>query len=87
MRAPFLLFGPLLLIWLAATVVWIWAIVDIVKVPDDSMFRAGNKLVWVLVVVFTHVIGAVIYFLIGRPEPGRRPGPSAPPPPPPGTAP
>lgn len=85
MRAPFLLFGPFLLIWLAATAFWIWAIVDVVKVPDDSMFRAGSKLIWILVVVFTHVIGAIIYFLVGRPEPGRRAGP--PPPPPPGTLP
>jgi len=87
MRAPFLLFGPFLLIWLAATAVWIWAIVDVVKVPDDSMFRAGNKLIWVLVVVFTHVIGAIIYFAVGRPEPGRGSGPGPPPPPPPGTLP
>jgi hypothetical protein len=87
MRAPFLLFGPFLLIWLAATAVWIWAIVDVVKVPDDSMFRAGNKLIWVLVVVLTHVIGAIIYFAVGRPEPGRGSGPGAPLPPPPGTRP
>ena len=85
MRAPFLLFGPFLLIWLAATAFWIWAIVDVVKVPDDSMFRTGNKLIWILVVVLTHVIGAIIYFLVGRPEPSRRAGP--PPPPPPGTLP
>lgn len=85
MRAPFLLFGPLLLIWLAATAFWIWAIVDVVKVPDDSMFRAGNKLIWILVVVLTHVIGAIIYFLVGRPVSGRRAGP--PPPAPPGPLP
>lgn len=30
---------------LAAFLVWIWALVDVVKVPDDSMFKAGNKLV------------------------------------------
>ena len=87
MRAPFLLFGPFLLIWLAATIFWIWAIVDVVKVPDDSMFRAGNKLIWILVVVLAHVIGAIIYFLVGRPESGGRPGSGAPPPPPPGTVP
>jgi hypothetical protein len=26
---------------LAAFIVWIWALVDVVKVPDDSKFKAG----------------------------------------------
>ena len=88
--------GPLIAIFLilgiAAFVVWVWAIVDVVKVPDDSMFKAGNKLVWVLVIVITGVLGAIIYLVVGRPAAGSRPGglppsasPSQPPPPPPGT--
>lgn len=76
---------------LAAFIVWLWALVDVVKVPDDSMFRAGNKLLWVLVIVLTGLIGAIIYLVVGRPSPDGRPdGPAAPPdpnqlpPPPPG---
>lgn len=82
----------LLIVGLAASVFWIWAIVDVVKVPDDSMFRAGTKLVWVLLIAITHVVGAVIYLVVGRPEPGTRSGevspqadPVRPPPPPPGS--
>ena len=30
---------------LTAFIVWVWALVDVVKVPDDSVFRAGSKLV------------------------------------------
>jgi type VI protein secretion system component VasK len=80
-----------LLIGLAATAFWIWAIVDVVKVPDDSMFKTGNKLVWVLVVVLAQVIGAIIYLVVGRPSPDSRAArppasrePNQPPPPPPG---
>lgn len=79
---------------LAAFIVWVWALVDVVKVPDDSVFRAGSKLVWVLVIVLTGVVGAIIYVVVGRPSPGGRAGGSAsfadpnqpppPPPPPPG---
>ena len=85
--------GPVLIVLalgLAALVFWIWAIVDVVKVPDDSTFKAGNKLIWVLVIVFAGVIGAVIYLVVGRPEPGSQPmrpspmDPNQPPPPPPG---
>jgi hypothetical protein len=88
--------GPLIAIFvilgIAAFVFWVWAIVDVVKVPDDSMFRSGNKLIWVLVIVLTGVLGAVIYLVVGRPSSGSRPGgplpgagPNEIPPPPPGT--
>jgi len=59
-----------LLLFFAGIGFWIWALVDVIRVSDDSMFRAGNKLVWVLVVVFTGWIGAIIYLAVGRPQPG-----------------
>ena len=90
MAANGLLVLLFLTVGLAAFAFWIWAIVDVVKVADDSMFRAGNKLIWVLVIVLTGVIGAIIYFVVGRPEPwsetagGAPIDPRQPPPPPPG---
>lgn len=89
-------FGVLGIVSIAGLVLWIWALVDCIQVPDDSMYESGNKLVWVLIIVFLNWIGALLYLLIGRPR-GPRPssgsGPSAPPagpiapgdlPPPPG---
>lgn len=44
---------------------WIWMLVDC-AMKETS---AGNdKLVWVLVILFTHWIGAVIYFFVRRPK-------------------
>ena len=66
-----LLFVPFLLVLLlgiAATVVWIWALVDCIQVPDDSMYRSGTKLIWVLVIVFATFIGSIVYLAIGRPD-------------------
>jgi hypothetical protein len=85
------LFGPFFflfgLFWIGALVLWVWALVDCIQVPDDSLYESGNKLIWVLVIVFASVIGAIIYFAIGKPRGGTRPGApsrgSAPPPPPP----
>jgi hypothetical protein len=69
---------------LVGTVVWIWALVDAIRVPEDRMYRAGNKLVWVLVIVFGHLLGAIAYLAIGRPSSASlRAGSSIPPPPPP----
>jgi Phospholipase_D-nuclease N-terminal len=63
-----ILFAFLMILAIASFAVWIWALVDAIQVPDDSMYRSGTKLVWVLVIVFLQVIGAVIYFAIGRPQ-------------------
>lgn len=38
------------------------ALVDILK----SKFEGNDKLIWVLVVLFLGVLGAVLYFFIGR---------------------
>ena len=48
--------------------VWIWALVDAIKVPNDSDYRAGNKIIWVLVIVVLGVVGGIIYLLVGRPQ-------------------
>ncbi|OGE31006.1 hypothetical protein A2631_04975 [Candidatus Daviesbacteria bacterium RIFCSPHIGHO2_01_FULL_44_29] len=46
---------------LAATVFWIWMLVDAIqrKFKDQS-----ERLVWVLVIVFTHFAGALIYYFV-----------------------
>jgi hypothetical protein len=38
------------------------ALIDILK----SKFDGNNKIVWVLVVLFINLIGAILYFTIGR---------------------
>jgi len=38
------------------------ALIDILK----SKFEGNNKIVWVLVVLFLNLIGAILYFTIGR---------------------
>lgn len=58
-----------LLIILASFVLWIWAIVDVVRTPDPVFTSAGqNKIVWAIVVVFLHWIGALIWLFAGRPQ-------------------
>ena len=73
-------------------ILWIWALVDAIKVPDESMFKSGNKTIWVLVIVLAGFIGAIIYLIVGRPseadrarKPTRPSVPPSVPPPPPGT--
>jgi hypothetical protein len=44
-------------------VFWIWMIVDCVRNP---LLRGGAKLGWLLLIIFTNWVGALIYFFIGR---------------------
>jgi hypothetical protein len=84
MEAFFLVFS---LFFVANIVLVIWALVDAIRVPEDSMYQAGSKLVWVLVILFGGFIGATIYLVIGRPksDPGAvHPWDGRFPPPPPG---
>ena len=57
-----------LLISLGAFALWIWSLVDAIRVPDDSAFRAGTKVIWVVVIAVTGVVGSIIYLVVGRPR-------------------
>lgn len=43
----------------------ITAFVHVLKHPN---YRFGNKVMWVLIVLFIQIIGPVLYFLVGRGE-------------------
>ncbi|MBE0427947.1 MAG: PLDc_N domain-containing protein [Nitrospirae bacterium] len=50
-------------------VLWFWMLIDCLKRQDDKFKIGGNnaKLIWILVIIFTGLIGALIYyFLIKR---------------------
>jgi len=52
----------ILLIAFLGIISTIIALIDILK----SKFDGDNKIVWVLVVLFLNLIGAILYFTIGR---------------------
>lgn len=48
---------------IVSVVAWIWALINAIQNPAlDSTMR----IIWVLVIVFTGIVGAIIYLLIGR---------------------
>ncbi len=56
-----------LVLMAAATVFWVWALVDAVRRPEGG-YRHGSQVLWVLVIALTHSVGAVVYVLFGRPR-------------------
>jgi hypothetical protein len=59
-----ILLFPLLFVLLL--IPWLWMLIDCLKRPDDDFAIGGNyaKLIWVLVIVFTGLIGALLYYLL-----------------------
>jgi hypothetical protein len=58
---PFLI-KVILISMLLAFIPAVIALIDILK----SKFNQNDKLVWIVVVLFFNLIGAIIYFTIGR---------------------
>ncbi len=57
--------GVIFFFWLvgiAAFVFWLWVLIDILK----SEFTGSNKIVWLLAVILLPLLGAVLYWFIGR---------------------
>jgi hypothetical protein len=52
-----------LILTIAVFVFWIWMLIDSLQNPR---LQGTDKLIWVLVVLFLHVLGAAIYYFIGR---------------------
>jgi ABC-type multidrug transport system fused ATPase/permease subunit len=61
-----ILAGGFLLVFLAILLVtsifWLWMLIDCLI----SNKPAVEKVLWVLVIFFLHVLGAILYFLLGR---------------------
>ena len=57
-----LVFG---LLGLLAFIIWLWLLIHAIK---NKGLSDGEKICWVLAIIFLPVIGPVLYFFIGRPK-------------------
>jgi heme/copper-type cytochrome/quinol oxidase subunit 2 len=61
--ALFMLMAGLLLLF--GSIFWVWMLVDCATKESD---QGNTKIIWLLIIIFTHLIGALIYFFVRRPE-------------------
>lgn len=62
----FLLFA---VVGIAGFAIWILALLEVLRTPDEVWREAGqDRLVWALVVVFLSFVGAVLFLVIARPQ-------------------
>lgn len=51
------------LLFLAGFAFWIWMLIDCAtKEPGVG----NDKIAWILIIVFTHIVGALIYYFVRR---------------------
>lgn len=62
---PIFLFVFLFPFVLAVTVFWIWMLVDAIQ---NKGLSDGEKVAWVLAIVFLHLLGSILYLCIGHPK-------------------
>ena len=53
------------LIGLAGTIFWVWMLVHAIT---NKGLGDGEKIAWVLVIIFLPLLGCILYFFIGRPK-------------------
>lgn len=59
---PILLF---LVIGIGGTILWIWMLIECITKESSE---GNDKIVWLLVILFLNSLGALVYFLVRRPQ-------------------
>ena len=60
-----LLFGLIILLAIGVFAFWVWMLIDCAQAPEPAG-DSSHRLVWILILVFTGWIGALIYFFVVR---------------------
>ena len=68
--AVLLFFLFCILIAIASTIFWIVEIIDVVR---RDFTEPNNKIIWLLVIIFLHFFGAILYYFVGKAQ-GTLPG-------------
>jgi hypothetical protein len=58
-------FLPFFLIAVLGTVFWIWMLVDCLM---NEPSQGNEKVIWAIVILLTHLLGAALYYFIRRPK-------------------
>ena len=49
-----------LLLFIASSIFWIWMLIAAATKERST----GDKILWVIIIIFTHIIGALIYYFV-----------------------
>ncbi|WP_104173311.1 PLDc N-terminal domain-containing protein [Arthrobacter sp. Y81] len=66
---------PRVLVAVAVLAIFVYGLVDVIR-TDKNLTRGISKTAWIVVMVVLPVVGAALWFIIGRPR-GSRPAPQS----------
>jgi uncharacterized RDD family membrane protein YckC len=67
----------IIVLFLVAAAIWIWSLVDALRIPDQRWTAAGeNKILWVILIVVLGLLGSLLYVLMPRKKLGGATGES-----------
>jgi hypothetical protein len=62
----------ILVLVLVAAAIWVWSLVDVLRIPDQRWAAAGqNKVLRVVLIVVLGLLGSLLYTLMPRRKLGR----------------
>ena len=61
--------GIVLVVMILPTICWIWLLIDCIK---RDKFRYGNKVMWIILLLFTNMLGMVVYYVLEKKSGGYR---------------
>ncbi|MBI2398426.1 MAG: PLDc_N domain-containing protein [Xanthomonadales bacterium] len=56
---------PMLAVIALGFVFWVWALIDCIRREPDT---GNDRIIWVLVILLLHFLGALVYVLARRPQ-------------------
>ena len=55
----------MILILTIGSIFWVWMIIE---AATKEASEGNDKITWIIIIVFTHVLGALLYFFVRRPK-------------------
>ena len=56
------LYCVIFLFGLLSFVIWLWLLIDCLK--RENYDGPNDKILWAIVIIFTHIIGAILYYFV-----------------------
>lgn len=50
---------------LFGTIFWVWMLIDC---ATKERAEGNDKIIWIIIILLTHLIGALLYFFVRRPQ-------------------
>jgi Phospholipase_D-nuclease N-terminal len=57
--------GVFLALAIASTFFWVFMIIECATKESN---RGNEKVIWILIIIFTHWVGALLYYFVRRPQ-------------------